>query len=190
MDKEIKRKIISSILLKNNNSYHRLFQVEGDKKNDASLYIVQLNDVEDFSNFNEDNYRNYCLQQTVHSRMDKDGLVETHFKRNQSRFAKSRCLPLDKLHYVRDYSMPEKANINKYPIKNLDNNDILIKSRYEYLSEYRFIFYKGENLLSKHVSTHNLYILQKEQILTNNTAGHMFALAIELPKLIKIQSSN
>lgn len=191
MDKKIDRKIVSTILFKDdNNLYHRLFQVEGDKDNDYSIYIVKLNQVKDQINLDEHIYRDFSLQKTIHSKIDKNGYVQAHFKRNGHIFGKSKCLPLDKLNYVFDHSLSEKEDIDDYPIKLPDINDILIKSRCKYLSDYRFIFYKGEELLSKYVSGHNLYILHKKQIPTNNTKGHMFALAIDLSKLIEIQSVN
>ena len=189
MNKNINRKIVCSVLMKDDESlYHRLFQIEGDKDNDTSLYIVKLNHINNQIDFDENKYRDFCLQKTIHSKTDKNGYVQSHFKRNGHIFGKNKCLPLEKLNYVFDHSLSEKEDINDYPVKSPSINDILIKSKCKYLSDYRFIFYKGEELLSKYASSHKLYILHKTQIPTNNTKGHMFALAIDLAKLIKIQS--
>jgi len=189
MNKIINRKIVCSILLKDdNNIYHRLFQVEGDKNNDQSLYIVRLNHVNNFSVFDESKYREFCLQKTIHSRIGDDGLVQSHMKRSNNIFGVERCFPLNKLNYIFDYGLSPNDSIDKYPVKIPEDNDILIKSKAKYLSDYRFVFYKGEDLLSKNILSQDLFILHKNLIPTINTNGHMFALAIKLSRLIEIQS--
>lgn len=190
MDKKISRKIICSILLKDSkNKYHRLFQVEGDKHSDPSLYIVKLNHVNKDVIFDENRYRRFCLQKTIHSKIGHDGLVQSHMKRGDNRFGLKRCCPINKLNYVSHYSLSQNDDVEKYPIKIPGDDDIVITSKSQYISDYSFVFYKGEDSLSKYISSHGLFILHKYSIPTINTKGHMIAIAIKLSRLIEIQAS-
>jgi hypothetical protein len=189
MDKKINRNIVCSILFKDDDgNYHRIFQVEGDRVADYSIYFVKLNHVNKNVAFDEEKYRKFCLQKTFHSKVDSDGLVESHFKRSNNRFAHSKRLPLDKLNYILDFHFSPNDDIKKYPGKIPESHDILIKSKPEYLKDYHFIFCKGDDTLDRYKIQENLFIMHKYQIPMVNTHGHMLALAINLSRLIEIQS--
>ncbi len=185
------RNIVCSVLfVDKDKNFRRIFDIEGDKLNDASIYIVLLNHQNEGRVFNEVEYRNYCLQNSYHSKINKsDGLVQTHQKRANQRFGIVRQKPLNyRKSPLCQYNFGNDQ-LEKYHAKDPSNNDIIITMSYKYFGKYLFLFYTLEDGLLKYLSHNDLILLHKYKIPTVNIKNISLAVLIQKQDLLDIQKN-
>lgn len=183
----IHRNRVCDILFKDNNGLYRLlFSIEGDKPNDHSFYIVRNNHINPEVSQTEEEWRNFALQRSIHSRLDNSGMVDVHMKRGDKIFAREKRNPIDQMNYISMYNLGDN-DIEKYPHKVPNQEDILIKSKPDFIKDYEFVFYNKKNVISNYLRKQSCIILHKYNIPLQYNVLY-FALAMKEKRLIEIQS--
>lgn len=186
----IRHLVCSVLFLDKYKNFRRIFDIEGDKLNDNSIYVVWLNHQNENDILDKVKYREHCLQNTYHSQIDKrDGLVQTHHKRASKHFGIIRQKPLNhRKSPLYQYHFGDDQ-LEKYFQKDPDNNDIIIKISYKYFGKYLFLFYTLEDGLLKYLSNNDLILLHKYRIPTVNVENINLAVLIKRSDLVDIQKN-
>jgi hypothetical protein len=161
----LKSNEICSILIKFESNFHEIFIIEGEKNDDSSVYIVQTNHVNHEVQNSEKERRKFYLQKSYHSRVDTNGLVRTHMKRNGKRFGLQEQKPLNmRVRPLSSYGY-NGAYITKFPIKSVGINDIIIELKEGDICKYEFVFMPARNkpyydlLLQNNLKEESYYML-------------------------------
>jgi hypothetical protein len=188
----VNRNIVCSILFKDKNKIlRRIFDIEGDKSTDPSIYIVKVNHINNEVQKSEEERRKFYLQHSHHSRQDSSGLVQVHYKRNGNRFGQRKQLHLEaEGASMKHYHFASNDDLQRYPQKIAGQDDIVLNVNPEYFSEYGYVFFTEEDRLKKYASQNQLTILHSYKIPVKNIKTFNLALVMKLEKLAEIQKQS
>ncbi len=179
-------KNICYVLFKDKKGVYRiLFGIEGDKINDPSLYVVGYGNGDYQREGIDEKTRKFALQNSYHSKIDSDGLVQTHFKRNGKHFGITKQKSLEELKsMVLDYNF-RTTNLEKFPYKKKSEKDIIFNINPEYFWDYSFIFFiDQDDRLNKYLNRNGMLLIHNYKINTQHIKADIYVgVAIKTEKL-------
>jgi hypothetical protein len=187
--KNVKRNRICEVLLRDSKDIWRsLFSIEGDKSNDPSLYIIKNIHINPETTDDEERLRNFSLQKSYHFKKDKDGLIQTHLKRDGHRFGIQKQKPLNERTIPISVFHNNNDNVEAYPERTPGEKDIKLTIKPDFINFYEFIFFTELNGLSRYLSDHDQFLLHQYELPLKHLKVNL-AVSIHIQKLKEIQSN-
>lgn len=186
--RNMNRNIVTKILIKDNdNIYRNIFTIEGDKSIDTSIYIVKKNTINPEVTQTDEERRKFELQRSIHARINSNGLVQTHLKRNDKKFAEDLQPPLsDSNVHMHLYGCPG-GSISAYPSVSPSNEDIVITHKPDFFKDYQYFFFVDKDKYKRAMQSHGLFECSTFTIPVKYASPLYFSVVIKQKKLSQIQ---